>query len=95
MTPCPTCQKPLSRRWALNKGLAPAVPAHFGPFRRDAVLTSQKGWCAWCDERPIKNWRPGLRRYLCGQKRCLYRWRYLTRLDHEHAAKESSRASVG
>lgn len=61
--------------------LAPEVPGHFGEFRRAALLTSQKGWCAVCDEQPIPlsetpnatRRRKGAR-YTCRRPLCLQIW---------------------
>lgn len=88
---CPTCAKPMSRRWARKQGLAPRVPARMGPRCREALEEAQDGWCAMCDELPVCA-RKGAHRFTCGRDRCKKDWRNLASMDWRDRQQEAQKA---
>lgn len=79
--PCPHCERPLTAR-AAAKLNAKTKREGLGPNRLAAVETSQDGWCAICDELPIKEAGEGRRGiYTCAREACKRAWGNLCALD--------------
>ena len=80
--PCPYCERRMTYRAAASLK-AKKKRTSLGPNRQAALELVRDGYCAICNQLPIKTRGPATRgcTYTCGQKECQGRWGHLATLD--------------